>query len=222
MMNAQDSFDLSLVVPFPDLPSGISPPSDSPPLDQIKVKVKRRRHGQGRHNIICSTRSKSKVASASTKPASSKSSPISLPKSHIQRTPSELQFQQLQFDAEHDDARMYSRIVLGMHNQVRRQSSFDEAGAQMHPLSKKSLQSIVNTKNSNGRELPHQNVGSDEGHHGYYGRDVSYEEEPNREDNEKKYVTSFHDSSQASQGSTLINDLDESDREDDCFFNMDP
>ena len=79
------------------------------------------------------------------------------------------------------------------------QSSLDKANVQMHPLSKKSLQSIVNTKNETEQELRHQE--GDRGHEGH---------------------GSFHGSSPASQGSKLINGLDESDQEDDCFFNMDP
>mmetsp|Transcript_14085 Transcript_14085/g.21163 ORF Transcript_14085/g.21163 Transcript_14085/m.21163 type:complete len:248 (-) Transcript_14085:310-1053(-) len=79
------------------------------------------------------------------------SSIIPLPKSHIHRTPSELQLADDMRRAEYDDVRMYARLVVGMQSQIQRECL--ENGGVVHPLSQKSLQGVVKTKQANDEEL---------------------------------------------------------------------
>ncbi|KAL7539685.1 hypothetical protein ACHAXR_009489 [Thalassiosira sp. AJA248-18] len=79
------------------------------------------------------------------------SSIIPLPKTHIQRTPSELQLADEVRRAEYDDVRMYARLVVGMQSQIHR--DYQTNGGVVHPLSKKSLQGIVKTKQAGDEEL---------------------------------------------------------------------
>jgi len=74
------------------------------------------------------------------------SASIPLPKSHIHRTPSELQLADDTKRAEYEDVRMYARIVVGM------QSQCINSGY-VHPLTKKSLQDILKTKQADEDEL---------------------------------------------------------------------
>ena len=76
---------------------------------------------------------------------------IPLPKSHIHRTPSELQLADDMRRAEYDDVRMYARLVVGMQSQIQRECL--ENGGVVHPLSQKSLQGVVKTKQANDEEL---------------------------------------------------------------------
>lgn len=76
---------------------------------------------------------------------------IPLPKSHIRRTPSEIQMADEVRRAEHDDVRMYARLVVGMQSQIQR--DYATNGGMIHPLSKKSLQGVVRTKAANDAEL---------------------------------------------------------------------
>ena len=103
-------------------------------------------------------------------PAGRGSSSISipLPTTHIQRTPSELQFADEVRRAEYDDVRMYARLVVGMQNQISR--DFRDNGGVVHPLSRKSLQGVVRTKQARYDELDAENQDYD--HHDYYDRDV--------------------------------------------------
>lgn len=66
---------------------------------------------------LCSTNSKSEMRSSGSLRETTK--PISLPRSHIRRTPSEREIMALNGRAELDDARMYARIVCGMYDQIR-------------------------------------------------------------------------------------------------------
>jgi hypothetical protein len=76
---------------------------------------------------------------------------IPLPKSHIHRTPSELQLADDMRRAEYDDVRMYARLVVGMQSQIQRECLVN--GGVVHPLSQKSLQGVVKTKQANDEEL---------------------------------------------------------------------
>ena len=82
---------------------------------------------------------------------SSSSISIPLPKTHIHRTPSELQLADEVQRAEYDDFRMYARLVIGMQNQILR--DYCANGGVVHPLSKKSLQGVVRTKQAMYDEL---------------------------------------------------------------------
>jgi len=74
------------------------------------------------------------------------SASIPLPKSHIHRTPSELQLADDMRRAEYEDVRMYSRLVVGMQSQC-------QVSGYVHPLTRKSLQDILRTKQANDEEL---------------------------------------------------------------------
>lgn len=110
------------------------------------------------------------VGSSSTTPGSAqhrhkKSSPISFPKSHIHRTPSELQLADDMRRAEYEDVRMYARLVVGMQSQC-------VASGYVHPLTRKSLQDIVKTKEANDEELEMMHLHHDE--EADSGWDVNY------------------------------------------------
>lgn len=92
------------------------------------------------------------------------SASIPLPKSHIHRTPSELQLCEDKRRADYEDVRMFSRLVVGIQSQCVR-------SGYVHPLTKKSLQDIVHTKQAKDEELecttsklhPHYEEGEDGG-----------------------------------------------------------
>ena len=107
--------------------------------------------------------SSARVPSASL---SSSSSVIPIPKTHIRRTPSELQLAVEVRRAEYDDVRMYARLVVGMQNQI--QHDYRANGGVVHPLSKKSLQGVVRTKLTTYDEFD----GEREDDGGDYDRDV--------------------------------------------------
>ncbi len=74
------------------------------------------------------------------------SAPISLPKSHIRRTPSELQLADDMRRAEYEDVRMYARLVVGMQSQC-------VASGYVHPRTRKILNDMMKTKEANDQEL---------------------------------------------------------------------
>ncbi|KAL3823675.1 hypothetical protein ACHAXA_009780 [Cyclostephanos tholiformis] len=89
---------------------------------------------------------------------------IPIPKTHIHRTHSELQLADEIRRAEYDDVRMYARLVVGMQRQIQR--DYITNGGIVHPLSRKSLQGVVRTKQVKYDEL-------DE--HGGGGQDHEYD-----------------------------------------------
>ena len=90
-------------------------------------------------------------ASLQTVTGAASSNIIPLPKSHIHRTPSELQLADDMRRAEYEDVRMYARLVVGMQNQIQRECLVN--GGVVHPLSQKSLQGVLKTKQANDEEL---------------------------------------------------------------------
>ena len=90
-------------------------------------------------------------ASLQTVTGAASSNIIPLPKSHIHRTPSELQLADDMRRAEYEDVRMYARLVVGMQNQIQRECLVN--GGVVHPLSQKSLQGVLKTKQANYEEL---------------------------------------------------------------------
>jgi len=90
-------------------------------------------------------------ASLQTVTGAASSNIIPLPKSHIHRTPSELQLADDMRRAEYEDVRMYARLVVGMQNQIQRNCLVN--GGVVHPLSQKSLQGVLKTKQANDEEL---------------------------------------------------------------------
>lgn len=94
------------------------------------------------------------------------SAAIPLPKSHIHRTPSELQFDDDVRRAEHQDVRMYARIVVGMQSQC-------QVSGYVHPLTRKSLQDILRTRQANDKELERKSSAL---------RDIHHEEDEEQEE----------------------------------------
>jgi hypothetical protein len=111
------------IVPFPNLT-----PSDAKPRSA-------RHHGKLHHQPT------NGPAFGSRAPPSA---PISFPKSHIRRTPSELQMEQSLIQAEQSDHIMYARLVRGMTERgaaLHHGAQADVSGA--HELSRKSLMGVL-------------------------------------------------------------------------------
>ena len=124
--------------PFPDA-------SESPRNHTFQLKMRRR----CRHSNVPkkSSPTKEKEGLSATSP------PISLPKSHIHRTPSELQLASEIRRANNADARMWARLVLGMNSQIQRDFA---SGGHVHPQSWKSLQGVIKAKMEGDQEMKHQ------------------------------------------------------------------
>lgn len=88
--------------------------------------------------------------SSSVSPLSATSAPIPLPKSHLTRTWSEIELAAKVRQAEHHDAQMYARLVVGMRSQIQRDIA---SGGQVHPQSWRSLQGVISTKMADDQEL---------------------------------------------------------------------
>lgn len=99
-----------VAVPFPDLHSCGLPPQHQP--SKSSTDRKRRRHIPIEQSIP------REITAFPALPSSllAATAPISMPKSHIHRTPSELCLEALTQRAEHENVRMYSRLVRGMQN----------------------------------------------------------------------------------------------------------
>jgi hypothetical protein len=106
----------------------ISSSANSSPRDSNKFGTRRPHASKPQH------------ASAPPSPAAH-SSPIRLPKSHIHRTPSEIQLAQELIKADYCERQMYARLVYGMSHHCEQKES------EMHPLTVKSLRGVVNTHN---------------------------------------------------------------------------
>ena len=160
--------------------------------------------------------------------ATASSNIIPLPKSHIHRTPSELQLADDMRRAEYDDVRMYARLVVGMQSQIQRECLVN--GGVVNPLSQKSLQGVVKTKQANDEELMtmHDHEHSHQSDFGEWGFSCIQEQDENAV--EETMVASQplsslqgeeakpYGSVDASQ-SFLASTGDEQDG-DDCVFNL--
>eukprot|EP00584_Thalassiosira_punctigera_P017230 CAMPEP_0172577558 /NCGR_PEP_ID=MMETSP1067-20121228/138295_1 /TAXON_ID=265564 ORGANISM="Thalassiosira punctigera, Strain Tpunct2005C2" /NCGR_SAMPLE_ID=MMETSP1067 /ASSEMBLY_ACC=CAM_ASM_000444 /LENGTH=242 /DNA_ID=CAMNT_0013370249 /DNA_START=25 /DNA_END=753 /DNA_ORIENTATION=- len=216
----------SRVVPFPGLPGSASPRRAHSPTTKSS-------HKRGRETVHVIP-----FSSSITMP---RSAPISLPETHIQRTPSELQLAVDTVFAEYKDVVMYSRLMTGMHNQIQRRCMMasgtreekgGSAAVDVHPLSRKSMLGIVRTYQANDQELEQQQHASyqdqqapeerdDRSDEGDVGWDMSYS--PIDEEAEHwSIVSSGPPSRQTSKDSlsTLLHDLESDDQEDDCLFSM--
>eukprot|EP00571_Detonula_confervacea_P015174 CAMPEP_0172297234 /NCGR_PEP_ID=MMETSP1058-20130122/332_1 /TAXON_ID=83371 /ORGANISM="Detonula confervacea, Strain CCMP 353" /LENGTH=217 /DNA_ID=CAMNT_0013006359 /DNA_START=416 /DNA_END=1069 /DNA_ORIENTATION=- len=201
-----------VVVSFPDLPSSVSPKNNT-----NLVTMKKERH----HSCVVPTTNLNFINALPMPQPATTSAPISLPRSHIHRTPSEIRLESLTLRAEHEDVRMYSRLLCGMKEQIRHRS-FASGDDGVHPLSRKSLQGIVNTKLVNDQELEEENLHDGDSDDG--GWDISYI--PVDEENEKCSMGALVDAPPSSQGlkdslSKLSDDTGEVDQEDDNVFSMD-
>ncbi|KAL3785314.1 hypothetical protein HJC23_008878 [Cyclotella cryptica] len=99
--------DNGLFVPFPELLSHSQSTAPPPPHRRSKQHHARTTSRQTPHHGHAAPPPFPTTTAAA-------SAPISLPKSHIHRTPSELQLEQSLLQAEYSDVRMYARLVRGM------------------------------------------------------------------------------------------------------------
>lgn len=151
-------------------------------------------------------------------PQSIASAPISFPKSHIRRTPSELELEALTLRAEYEDARMYSRLVCGMYHQIQHRCS--ASGGCVHPLSNESIQCIVKAKLARDQELVNHEEydGSDTDG----GWDVSYMSIDDENHSSMSSRSSTFSSSHGSMSSMLsaVRDIEKGDQEEECVFDI--
>eukprot|EP00573_Skeletonema_grethae_P000465 CAMPEP_0201686874 /NCGR_PEP_ID=MMETSP0578-20130828/1156_1 /ASSEMBLY_ACC=CAM_ASM_000663 /TAXON_ID=267565 /ORGANISM="Skeletonema grethea, Strain CCMP 1804" /LENGTH=191 /DNA_ID=CAMNT_0048170979 /DNA_START=325 /DNA_END=900 /DNA_ORIENTATION=- len=157
---------------------------------------------------------------------------IPLPKSHIHRTPSELQLADEMRRAEYNDVRMYARLVVGMQSQIQRECL--ENGGVVHPLSQKSLQGVVKTKQANDEELmtmhdhqhAHRSHHSDPGGSGFNCNCIEEQDENAVEEmmmmaspSSQGEAVGSSASMDAPQKSFLTSTCDDQDG-DECVFNL--
>lgn len=139
-----------VVIRFPFLPDNLSSPSNRTHLPRMK----KRDHPQvvpSKEPNAITQQVRSTWELSISMPESNTSAPISLPKTHIKRTPSELQLEALTLRAEDEDTRMYSRLFCGMRDQIRRRCITSDED--VHPLSRKSLSGVISTKLAKDQEL---------------------------------------------------------------------
>eukprot|EP00584_Thalassiosira_punctigera_P022122 CAMPEP_0172553334 /NCGR_PEP_ID=MMETSP1067-20121228/50147_1 /TAXON_ID=265564 ORGANISM="Thalassiosira punctigera, Strain Tpunct2005C2" /NCGR_SAMPLE_ID=MMETSP1067 /ASSEMBLY_ACC=CAM_ASM_000444 /LENGTH=207 /DNA_ID=CAMNT_0013341503 /DNA_START=48 /DNA_END=671 /DNA_ORIENTATION=- len=152
------------------------------------------------------------------------SASIPMPKSHIHRTPSELQLADDMRRAEYEDVRMYARLVVGMQSQCL-------ATGYVHPLTKKSLQDILKTKQADEDELE-KNHQDEDG----FGWELDYVEE--RDENSVDTPLPCHPMGTSARAPTLVktpsegslisnlsnapaeSGQDEQDHQDECVFSL--
>ena len=162
---------------------------------------------------------------------SSSSISIPLPKTHIHRTPSELQLADEVRRAECDDVRMYARLVVGMQNQIQR--DYCANGGVVHPLSKKSLMGVVRTKQARYDELDGEREDDDRDYYhdvdGRGGWKVSHVED-DEDSVDSPWSTRTHwdprlppskassDGSLSTRESMTLREAEDDDEEDDFVF----
>jgi len=169
-------------------------------------------------------------------PSPTPSTSIPLPKSHIHRTPSELQLADDQKKADYEDLRMFSRLVIGI------QSRCLSTGY-VHPKTKSALDDIVHMKhvkdddlNTTTRSRLHPHAEEDDGWELAYGGDESSsidtprpclplgmsEKAPSvvKETAPSNVSISPTFSNSASLPSSEGDNEEEGEDEDDCVFNL--
>lgn len=132
------------IVPFPNLTPDSNPNSDR--RDKVA-------HHQLANHMNGSTSGSTRAPSA----------PISFPKSHIHRTPSELQIEQSLIQAEQSDHIMYARLVRGMTERgAALHNAQADASNRGYELSRKSLMGVVECRQKPIVEEGHWNHDDDE------------------------------------------------------------
>lgn len=178
---------MPLLVPFPDLPSYVEAPRTATE-ERREAKAKKRSRRQHDQFLSKSARvskpfskpfskpegggdarparssapAPATVATKTTRVAHA-SAPLPLPPTHIRRTPSELRLEALTLYAEHEDVRMYARLLGGMQHRILQAGGGTgvEDEASVHPLSRKSMRNIARTKMADDRELERVTEGSE-------------------------------------------------------------
>ena len=157
---------------------------------------------------------------ASLQTTTASSNIIPLPKSHIHRTPSELQLADDMRRAEYDDVRMYARLVVGMQSQIQRHCLVN--GGVVNPLSQKSLQGVLKTKQANDEEL--MMMHDHRHHHSGWGVDCIDEQDEHSLEGMTSSSSQGGGAGQAIDASTksyLTSSCDDDDQDaDGCVFNI--
>ena len=96
------------------------------------------------------------LAAGPASPPASGSGSIPIPASHIHRTPSELQMAAEVLRYELEDIQMYTRIVDGM------QSQRSQRNGLVHPLSQRSLESVVRTRHRWPEDLADEDLANED------------------------------------------------------------
>jgi len=146
-----------------------------------------------------------------------RSAPISFPTAHIHRTPSELQFIADTKTAEFKDLAMYSRLMVGMYNQAQHRSvGSGTEDVSIHPLSERSMLSILKTKQANDNELEHHDDDND--------WDMSYISFDEDDDSNHCSILSSQEAIAPSRTNSIqsltpsLEDTENSDIVNDCLF----
>mmetsp|Transcript_36006 Transcript_36006/g.61422 ORF Transcript_36006/g.61422 Transcript_36006/m.61422 type:complete len:211 (+) Transcript_36006:139-771(+) len=187
----------SLFLPFQNLSRSDRRGSTREPINTLSLNLRQSSHSR-------------KVSTSTT----ARSAPISLPETHIHRTPSELQFAADTINAECKDIAMYSRLMVGMHKQIQHRN-LRSGTEDVHPLSWKSMVGIARTKQASECDLERQDV--DDGwdlSHSLIDEDYSSEH--------SSIASSLPPSREASIDclTALLSGTENGDQEDDCLFDL--
>ena len=227
--------EAALVYNMPFIPSqpfdpSVEVPLDMPPFPDLRsvrprkgFQLKMRSKGR-----LCDVPKKKNTSSivkesSSVSPLlSATSAPIPLPKSHptLTRTWSEIELAAEVDRAEHHDAQMYARLVVGMRSQIQR-------GGHVHPLSRKSLQGIIRTKMADDQELENQELlndyieDSDDDGDGWSMSHTSIDGLSSRSSSPLSSLASQGSKDSLSSMIRASNETEDDDEtEDDCIFNL--
>mmetsp|Transcript_3828 Transcript_3828/g.8616 ORF Transcript_3828/g.8616 Transcript_3828/m.8616 type:complete len:262 (+) Transcript_3828:202-987(+) len=130
------------------------------------------------------------------------SDPISLPQTHIRRTPSEIQLVDDTRNAEFKDIAMYSRLMMGMLHQIQHHHRGEDVvnnsficSDSVHPLVKKTMVNIARTKDASDHELehPHHQDHHELEQHRRRHNDIAYSQEKFYWD-DVSYIPNGHES----------------------------
>jgi hypothetical protein len=183
-------------------------------IDPLRSQGRSRSHG-----------SRSPVHKAQPQ-AAAPSAPLPLPKSHIHRTPSELQFEASLLHYEHSDVCMYARLVRGM---TERGAGYcpgaDHLGSESAQLSRKSLMGVVESR---------RRVLEDEGLRNSKSSvqddwEYAYDFDENRAPSQGRHpYSNFHDGASTGFPSQPLGrtrrdvsmSLKKEEEEDDCLFSL--
>ncbi|KAL7548807.1 hypothetical protein ACHAWF_012065 [Thalassiosira exigua] len=177
----------------PNVPNAHAPFSSSLPLPRHQHHRSKRRHHPS------DGKDKPYVLSAS----------IPLPKSHIQRTNSELQLADDLRRAEYEDVRMYARLVVGMQSRC-------VATGYVHPLTQKSLQDILHTRQAGEEELERLHV-HDEDDDGW---ELSYDRDAQDENSVDSPMPKTPSSGSMASNLSGVPQENRQEEEDECMFSL--
>ena len=184
-------------VPFPDL-SGTVSPADPPP-------------SSSHHPDMNMKQARAPLVSARSTPSprttlEGTSAPISLPESHVRRTPSELQLADSVRRAEQNTLRMHSRLLRKRQEQARRRFLAGDGKEQLEGIHEVAKSKLAEAQETMGRQEPKFHAQADGGWSMSY---VSIEEDARAAE-----------APRSGPRSRSAPDTEESDLEDDGVFSM--